>query len=337
MKRTMNNIAAAALLLSVLLAPLAYAQNPNLGTSGAQFLKIPVGGRAGAMGGAYIANASDANSLFWNPAGIVNVRSNDLSFSHTALWATIALDHAAYAHTIEGVGTIGVSVTVLSMDRMEITTELEPEGTGQFFDAQDLSIGASFARRLTEDFSVGVTAKYIQEGIWNEQATGLAFDVGTQYRIGYKDLTIGMSMMNFGGDLRFGGRDLNVKYDQATTIDYNRLTPAQLSTEDYPLPLAFQVGLAMTAYSAEHVSVLLAADVCHPNDNNEQVNAGTEIRLFDILSLRGGYRFGYDTDRATFGAGVEAPLGDARITFDYAYATYSLLPDVSRFSVGITF
>jgi hypothetical protein len=53
--------------------------------------------------------------------------------------------------------------------------------------------------------------------------------------------------------------------------------------------------------------------------------------------LRGGYRFGYDVERGTLGAGVAIPMGGISITADYAYAMYDLLPNISRFSVGMTF
>lgn len=324
-------------LISIVLTLDAYGQNPNLGTSGAQFLKIPAGARASAMAGAYIANANDATSLFWNPAGMVNVKGNDLSFSHVSLWTSLGLSHAAFVHSTEDLGSFGVSVTVLTMDKMEVTTEADPNGTGELFDAQDLMIGVSYARRLTEDFSVGITAKYVEQRIWNETASGVAFDIGTQYRIGFRDLTIAMSMMNFGGDLRYGGRDLRVKYDQNSQVSYNRLTPSDLATEDYPLPLHFQVGLSMTAVTMEDAKMLVAVDVTHPNDNDEHVNLGAEINVLDRLYLRGGYRFGYDTERATFGAGVQTPLGDGRVSFDYSYAVYNLLPDLNRFSLGISF
>lgn len=327
------------LLIALLLSntPNLFAQNPNLGTSGAQFLKIPVGARASAMAGAYIAHAQDATALFWNPAGIVNVRSNDLAVSHTEWWASLALNHAAFVHSIQDFGSLGVSVSVLTMDKMEVTTELQPEGTGEFFDAQDLMFGVSYARRLTDDFSVGLTAKYVQQRIWNESASGFAFDVGTQYRIGFRDLTIAMSMTNFGGDMKYSGRDLRVTYDRNSQITYNRLSPSELLTEEYPLPLHFQVGLSMTAFSTEEVSMLVAVDVTHPNDNSEHVNVGAEIQAFERAYLRGGYRFGYDIERATFGAGVVAPLGDLMLRFDYAYATYNLLPNISRFSLGVQF
>jgi hypothetical protein len=313
------------------------AQNPNIGTAGAQFLKIPVGPRAAAMAGAFVSNTDDASSLFWNPAGIVGVKSGALFAAHTDWWETIKLNHAALVESFEDIGSFGVSVTVLSMGEMEVTTEDQPEGTGQSFDAQDVMIGVSYARRLTNEFSVGITAKYVQQRIWNESASAIAFDIGTQYRIGFRDLTIGMSMMNFGGNMTYAGPDLGVKY----TVDPNnagvRLAPANLAPDDYPLPLHFQVGVSMSPYTSENFSMLLAVDVAHPNDNQEEVNVGTELTILRQFFLRGGYRFGYDIEKATFGAGVALPLGGLNLTVDYAYAMYNLLPNISRISVGMAF
>ena len=313
------------------------AQNPNIGTAGAQFLKIPVGPRATAMAGAFVSNGDDASSIFWNPAGIVGVKSGSLFVAHADWWATVKLDHAAFVQSLEDIGSFGLSVTVLSMDDMEITTEDSPEGTGQIFGAQDLMIGASFARKLTDDFSVGITAKYVQQRIWHESASGVAFDVGTQYRVGFRDLAIGMCMSNFGGNMTYAGSDLTVNY----TVDPNnatvRLAPASLAPDEYPLPLVFQVGISMSPYTSENFSVLLAADVAHPSDNQERVNVGTEISILGQFFLRGGYRFGYDVERGTLGAGVAIPMGGISITADYAYAMYDLLPNISRFSVGMTF
>jgi hypothetical protein len=313
------------------------AQNPNLGTSGAQFLKIPVGARAAAMGGAFMGAAGDASALFWNPAGIVQLRGGEVFAAHTPWWASTRLSNAAAAYTIEGVGSFGLSLSLLTMDKMEVTTEVSPEGTGESFDAQDLMIGLSFARRLTEDFSVGVTAKYVSQRIWNETASGIAFDVGTQYRVGFRDLTLAMSMTNFGPDMRYNGRDLAVKFNPSSLNAENRLIPAELSAEDFPLPLGFQVGISMTALEFDGVALLLAIDATHPNDNKERINTGAELTVLERLFLRGGYRFGYDTERATMGAGVAVPVGTSVIRFDYGYATYDLLPNISRFSLSMSF
>jgi hypothetical protein len=223
------------------------------------------------------------------------------------------------------------------MDKMEVTTEDQPNGTGDLFDAADLMVGLTYARKLTDNFSVGVTAKYVNQRIWNETASGWAFDVGTQYRIGFRDLTLAMSLTNFGPDMSYDGRDLDFKYDKYATVPGSRLTPSRLAPEEYPLPLHFQVGLAMTAVKSDDFTLLLAVDVAHPNDNAERLNTGAEIAFLDYFRLRGGYRFGYDQESSTFGGGVAIPVGDARLIFDYAYAVYSLLPSVNRFTVAMTF
>lgn len=312
-------------------------QNPNIGTAGAKFLRIPVGARAAALGGAVVACIDDPSALFWNPAGIVGVRSTGVFFSHTPWWATTRMNSAALAASFEDIGSIGVSLSILSMDKMEVTTELEPEGTGQMFDAGDMMIGVTYARRLTEDFSVGITAKYVNQRIWNEAANGWAVDIGTQYRIGFEDLTLAMSMMNFGPDMSYDGTDLDVTHDANPNAPENRLTPARLNPETYPLPLSFQLGLSMTAFRTDEVSMLVAADVVHPNDNVERVHVGGEFVIMENFFVRGGYRFGYDLESATFGAGATLPLGDWSVAFNYAYALYDLLPNVSRFSLSIAF
>jgi len=314
------------------------AQNPNLGTSGAQFLKIAVGARAASLGGAFTSCGNDASALFWNPAGIIGVKNSGLIASHVEWWAGSRLNHAGFVQSFEEIGSFGLSFTSMNMDKITVTTEEDPEGTsGQTFDAQDLMLGITYARKLTEDFSIGVTAKYVHQRIWNENAGGLAVDVGTLYHIGFRDLSLGMSVTNFGGELAFEGRDLAVDYDVNSGISTERLLPAQIQAEGYPLPLHFQVGLSMSPYISDDLSVLLAADVVHPNDNDELVCAGIEATVMQCLFLRGGYRFGDDTARWSVGVGATVPAGNLRIGFDYAYVAYDLLPSIQRFGVGVEF
>jgi hypothetical protein len=334
----MNNyIRIGCVALGLLVFQTAIAVNPNIGTAGAQFLQIPVGARATAMGGAVVGHINDASALYWNPAGIVYVPSGSLFAGYTSWWASVDLSHAAFVYSVTDVGSFGVSATMLGMDPMAVTTEIMPDGTGETFEAKDLMVGISYARKLTEDFSVGVTAKYIYQAIWRESASGIAFDVGTQYRLGLGDLTLAMAMTNFGADMQMDGQDLDIKYDAEDDLPNNRLSPGRLESEEFPLPLHFQVGLSMTVIDYEEVGVLLAVDVTHPNDTRERVNLGTEVRVLQNLFLRGGYRINYDIEGGTMGAGVRVPLGDLRVDFDYAYAIYDMLPSIHRISLGLAF
>lgn len=313
------------------------AQNPNLGTAGAQFLQIPVDAKNTALGGAAVGLTNDASSIFWNPAGLANVNSVQAHFSYLRWFSMFDLNAAAVAYNIGDAGVIGASLISFSTGDMEITTEEEPNGTGRFFDAQDIAVGISYSKFLTDRFSVGLTAKYVSQRIWNETADGIAFDIGTQYRLDFQNLTIAMSMSNFGGDLRFDGPDLDITHNKDADYPQSRLTPARLQTESYPLPLNFQVGIGFDIYKADFVKIRGAIDAVHPNDNSERLNFGTEFSFFDRLFLRGGYKYNYDDEKFAFGAGANLPFSGAAIFFDYAYSMFDILPSVHRISVGISF
>ncbi|MBU1099632.1 MAG: PorV/PorQ family protein [Bacteroidetes bacterium] len=325
------------IIIGMLLTTCVFGQNPNLGASGAQFLEIPVGARATALGGAFVGLSDDITSVFWNPAGIGNIKNKAAHFSYMRYFEMFDLNAAAFAINFEDVGSIAVSVLVFSMDKMEVTNENNPNGTGRFFDAQDLAVGLTYAKNLTDRFTVGLTMKYVSQRIWNETASGVAFDVGTKYRLDFQNLTIAMRMSNFGPDLRFDGEDLNVTHDINSNIPLNRLTPARLMTDDYPLPLCFQVGIAIDLYNSTFLKIRSAIDAVHPNDNRERVNFGTEFTFFDRLFLRGGYKYNYDDEDFTFGAGVNLPVAGNVVFFDYAYSLYDILPSVHRISLGMTF
>ena len=313
------------------------AQNPNLGTSGAQFLEIPVGAKAAALGGAFVGLSDDASSVFWNPSGIAKIKSNAVQFSYMRWFEMFDFNAVSAAFNFEDIGVIAASLIVFSMDRLEITTESEPNGTGRFFDAQDLALGLTYSRYLTDKFIVGLTVKYVNQTIWNETAEGIAFDIGTQYSLDFQNFTIAMSMKNFGPDLQFDGEDLNVIYDKSSNLPQNRLTPARLAADAYPLPLSFQVGIGIDVYQADFMKIRAGLDAVHPNDNHERINFGTEFAFFDRLFLRGGYKFNYDDEDYTFGAGANLPFSGMKISFDYAYSVYDILPSVHRISLGIDF
>jgi hypothetical protein len=313
------------------------AQNPNVGTSGAQFLQIPVGAKAEGMAGAVVGLIDDASSVFWNPAGLVEVKSFDAHFTYTNWMKLFDFNAASVAYNVGEVGVFAANMIVFTTGKMEITTEEEPNGTGRFFDAQDLALGISYARYLTDRFSVGITAKYVYQRIWNETADGIAFDIGTQYRLDFQNLTIAMTMSNFGSDLRYDGPDLDVTVQQDENYPISRLTPGRLKTDAYPLPLNFQVGIGFDVFQADFVKMKAAIDAVHPNDNSEKLHFGTEFSFFDRLYLRGGYKYNYDDEDLTFGAGANILFGNTAIWFNYAYTLFDILPGVHRVSVNLEF
>ncbi|MBI2418550.1 MAG: PorV/PorQ family protein [Ignavibacteriales bacterium] len=320
-----------------ILTVLVPAQSPNLGSSGAQFLKIPLSAKESGMAGAVVGLTDDASAIFWNPAGIAKVKSVNLHFSYMKWFELFDMNSAAAAYNLGEWGVIGASAVMFSTGQIEITTEESPNGTQQYYDAQDLAIGVTYARYLTNDFNVGLTMKYINQTIWHETASGFAFDIGTQYALDFRNLTIAMSMSNFGGNLKFSGSDLEVRKQSDPNYPVTRSAPADLRTSEYPLPLSFQVGVGFDVYKSEFIKVVGGIDAVHPNDNNERVQVGSEVSVYDRFFVRGGYTFNHDTQRFSFGAGANVPAGNTIIDFSYSYSYYHILPVVHRISVGLSF
>ena len=314
---------------------LLYAQDPNLGSSGAQFLKIPLSAKEAGMGGAVVGLTNSASSMFWNPAGIAKVRGTDLHFTYMKWFDLFDMNAAAIAYSLGDAGTIGASVISFSTGDIEITNEESPNGTGEYYDANDFAIGISYARNLTTKFNVGVSVKYVNQRIWHENAAGFAFDIGTQYALDFHNLVIAMSMTNFGGDLRFEGSDLEVREQPDPNYPLSRAAPADLRTSDFPLPLNFQVGIGFDIYNSEFVKVIGGIDAVHPNDNRERVQVGSQVSFYDRFFLRGGYLYHHDTQNFALGAGANLPLGSTIIEFDYSYSHYKILPSVHRISVAM--
>jgi len=224
----MNKKVSYILLCLLLSVTLVFAGNDNTGTSAANFLKIGVSPRALALGGAFVANANDFSSLYWNPAGIARVKSLEVGVSYTDWILDIQHSFVGVVYPLGSVGTIGVSFNSLSMDEMERTTPGEPHGTGAYFSAGDLALGIAYARQLTDRFMVGVKFKYIHESISFSTASTMAIDAGTQFITGFHGMRIGMSISNFGGKMTMRGTDQMTKADIDEVIEGNPMKESRL-------------------------------------------------------------------------------------------------------------
>lgn len=316
----------------------------KVGTAAAQFLKIGVGARAVGMGETFVAVANDVNALYWNPAGIANLKSISVGVSHSQWFAGILHNYAGMAIPLSESDVLGISALSLSTNEQEVTTVEQPEGTGVFYDVSDIAIGLSYARALTDRFSVGVTAKYIQQTAHNVSASTVALDIGTYLRTGFHNLIIAMCVSNFGGNMQLEGRDLITLADINKGISGEYNPDARLKTEPWPLPLNFRVGIAMDViggadpiFQSKYHRLTMALDGNHPNDNLERVNVGGEYSWNDTFFARFGYKINYDIEKWTFGAGVKLDVGNQQVGFDYALVDYNDLGKVSRFSLELRF
>ncbi len=319
------------LICSLVASSVLFAQFDNAGTSAATFLKIAVGARAVALGGSVVSSVNDASALFWNPSGMAHVESNEILFSNNKWIADLQHNCLAGVVPVGNFGVLGLSISYLSMGDMKVTTWEKTAGTGETFSAYSAAIGLGWARKMSDRFYVGLHVKYINETISNSSASSVAVDVGSQYDIGW--LRIGMSVMNFGPQIRMEGRDLRTRVDPFQAGSNPSDVVANLETQPWSLPMLFQLGVSAVPIHTEMLKVTAMVGFRDDRDYKPQMSAGLEIGLFDLFFVRGGMKtwvgsnvvdgLSNNEDRSLLSAGAgvsyRIPGTVYRVRFDYAY------------------
>jgi hypothetical protein len=313
----------------------------KVGTTVGQFLLIEPSARVTAMGNAGVTTYEDIQAIYYNPAALGHMTQNGVQFTHSPWLADITYDYAGGVLTLGDAGNLFGSVTSLNSGEIDVRTVGQPLGTGEKYSVTDLAFSLGYGKRISDRFSVGVQATYLQETIWHSSLSAFAVNVGTLYQISENGFRIGASISNWGTRAKYDGRDLRILYDQnAAAHGDNNQIPGELLMDDFPLPILFRVGVGLPVMLDEHNRLQFAVDAFHPSDNTESVSMGVEWLFYNMFALRGGYQnIGQQDSEVglTLGAGVAYALKDFKLFFDYAWADYHRLDKTQRLSLGVMF
>jgi hypothetical protein len=327
------------LLITVLAAlPLSgYAQS-KVGTTAAGFLEIGVGARGVGMGETIVAATNDVSSLYWNPAGITGITGGEATFHHTTWIAGTTLNYAAMAFNVPNVGHIGAQIYIFDSGEMEVTDIIFPDGTGENFKVQDIMLGLTAARQLTQNFAIGGSVKYIQSTVWRMSAATIGLDLGMQYDTPLKNLRLGFNISNFGGEMQLFGDNTARRIDlDPNSTGSNDGLLANLQVRSWDIPLNFRLGFGYTVLDTEMHQFLIVADALYPNNNDAYLNAGVEYGFSNLLFLRGGMSQLTLADaegqlRMGFGINILN-----RIRADYAWSDRGILGSTNMVGVSVAF
>lgn len=309
------------------------------GRNGAAFLEVGIGAREVALGSAVTALANDANQIFWNPAGTA-LRADQrvsVAFSYTDWIADITSSAAAVGYNVGDVGTVSIGFQYFGLSDIaanrqngysdpilqDLVTDTETSAT---YNYTDLALSAAYSRYVLDRLSLGATVKYISETIDGVSANAVAFDFGSVYNVGVAGWQIAARLNNLGTDMSF----------------FN---------QDNPLPITFSIGSTIYPVNREEVRLMLAADATKPLDSQQLIYGGAELSFYDLLFLRGGYRFNYagveddgtsardpiqtTIEGASLGGGIQYGISGYAVAVDYAFTQMDLLDNVHRFSLRI--
>lgn len=318
----------------------------RVGTSMAQFLKIPAGARGAALGGAYAAASEDVYAMAWNPAGIGRIRDVSLGGTYNTYIADIKYSYVGVCVPVDASSSFGVSAMFITTEPIEITTIEQPNGTGTFYDYSGLVVGASYSRWLTDRLTVGVTVKMIREAIYREDASTVAFDIGSQFDTGLYGVRLAMAVTNFGGKMQLDGPDINSTSNTNPNLQGTRDTDAKLRTIEWPLPMIFRMGIMMDILGGNNEifpndmnRLTLIVDANDPLDHNLRGNVGLEYEWNKLFALRAGQHINYDDNTLglTFGGGLRLNSAGTNFSIDYAYQDFGILNSVHQYTLSFYF
>ena len=307
----------------------------KVGMSGGQFLKIAHGARGNGMAGAVSALSDDLSSVFWNPAGVADIPSISATFDYSRWFAEMNHNFGAVGLPIMDGYSIALHFTSLSSPEMERTTIERPEGSNQYFTASDVSVGVTFAGYLTDQFSFGITGRYLNNSVANANATGLSFDIGTKYRTGIQGIVLGVSLHGLTTELTYQGNEFN-KTLKLITANHQAPIDLKMVPSPFNVPLLFRANVAADIIKQEEHSLVAAVDFTTTSDSPEQFALGAEYIWNKLIAVRAGYRIGNDVQGFSAGVGINYFSGSFSGKIDYSISPLAYdLGLINRISISL--
>jgi hypothetical protein len=265
-------------------------------------MNIGVDAAALGMSNAVVSHTNDANSGYWNPAGLIGIADGQVAVMHASYFANIAqYDYAAYAKPIDDESAWGISMIRFGVDDILNTTQLiDANGNVDYnriskFSTADYGFTFSYARKLKfSDLQYGVNSKIIRRVIGDfANSWGFGFDAGIQWK---------RNDWNFGLMLR----DITTTYNiwNINEEEYNKIkgtVPGQ--NQDLPesteitLPKA-QLGIAKKIDFHNETSLLVSGnlnmqftltnDIFASNMVSIDPAIGLEYEYVDLVFIRAG-------------------------------------------------
>ena len=326
----------------------------NTITTAVPFLLIAPDSRAGGMGDVGVATTPDANSIHWNPAKLA-FASKDMGASISyvpwlrALVPDINLSYITGYQKLDNNQAIGLEMRYFTLGDITFTN-ITGDIVGQY-KPHEFALGGSYARMLSDQFSLAISGRYIYSNLTGGQSAGgietvagksIATDLAGFYqkplRMAGKDmdLAVGLNISNIGSKVSYTetsirdfipinmrlGTSLNSEID-----DYNKILLAfDINKLLVPTPPIIEAGEIKLGQSTDVgvVSGIFQSFTDAPGGLKEEFreinySIGSEYWYADQFALRAGYFFEHDTKGGrkffTFGSGVKY----STFTLDFSY------------------
>jgi outer membrane protein OmpA-like peptidoglycan-associated protein len=266
-------------------------------------MKIGQGPRAAAMGECFTGLADDASAIYWNPAGLGQLKGHHFALSHQE-WFLGIRDEVGHAALPLGEGTFGLGLVYTGDPNVRYW---DPEGeVFEEFNSWNGMLTAGYGFNI-DNYELGASVTGVYQDLLTETGMAGAIDVGGVGHYVDDALTVGVALRHLGVMSLPGG------------MEY--------------LPMEAALG---AAYKMDNMFRFTFDAVVPVFDNNPNFRAGFEFSPIDLLALRVGYRTGpVDLSGLGYLAGLTGGLGVTLGNFgvDYAFVPYGELGLTHRIGI----
>ncbi len=283
-----------------------------------KLLLIGRGDRAIGLGEAYVAFPEELNVMNYNPAGLGNLKTSQLSLMHVKWIDDISYEYVSYCRELNKIGVAGINLRYLSYPKFDFI-DIEGNKGGKIGESSFvLTAGIGRKCRILNDNLGGINVKLIQSRLVDYSSWSMAMDAGvlTFERVEFltfNELKTGLAI-----------RDLGINFK-----------PAGEEAEKLPtrLALGFSANaLNLKKLSKNHVlRIAVEAAIKIIERDEGKFHIGMEYLFRDRLYIRSGYKFGETSTGFSLGCGLNSDmqkfiksskLKNYNIEINYSFAPY---------------
>ena len=226
-------------------------------TTAVPFLNFAPDSRHSAMGDVGVATSPDANSAHWNAAKLAFIE-DDMGFSLSyspwlgRLVPDMSLNYLTGYKRIDAVSAFGFDLRYFNMGEIQLT-----DGRGNElgeFTPRDIAIGGTYSRKLSQNLSLGISARFIHSNLsgnvgaggGNEGRPGVSVgtDIGLYHR---KEVDIAGRESIWSWGVNISNIGPKITYNSVDDLDY--------------IPTNFRIGTALELPLDEMNRLTLALDL----------------------------------------------------------------------------
>ncbi|HPD19418.1 MAG TPA: UPF0164 family protein, partial [Candidatus Goldiibacteriota bacterium] len=218
------------------------------------FMNVNMGARANGLSGAFTALADDSMSVYYNPAGLANLKMIEFNANYDMWFMDSSLSYGCFNIPI-GYGNIGGLFLYTGYGEFE-----ERDETGRSLDTKiepySLSGGLFYGFPIGNFFSAGLGIKFSNFMISDYSLSSMFFDLGVK--------------ANFNNFIFLGLTLQNMDFEFSDNFNLNG-------------------GIGINVFNINNNKMAIDFDIKYSGIYGPSYSIGTEIQLFKLAAIRAGY------------------------------------------------